>query len=169
MTTIHALPMRLAQLFQDFWQQRQPRERTVLGCGFAVVLLALLYLVLIDPALSGRLRLQKSLPVLHQQSAQLQSLLTKAGTLAGHAAQPSAPISKEAIEAALQRKGLLAKSIVMSGDIAKVQLSDVAFSGLLDWLDDAQKTSQWQVIDATVNAQAGTVNASVTLRQQQHD
>jgi len=62
--------------------------------------------------------------------------------------------------------------VLISGDFAKVQLADVAFAGLLDWLDEVQKTAHWQVTDATVTAvgtQAGWVNGSVTLRQLKHE
>jgi len=162
---------KFAMPIKDFWQQRQPRERVMLSCGLAVVLSALVYLLLIDPALSGRMRLQKSLPVLRQQAAELQLLTARAATLSGRTAQLVAPLSKGAIDTALTGKGLMAKSVVMSGDFAKVQLSDVAFAGLLDWLDEVQKTAHWQVADATVtlSAQAGVVNASVTLSQQTHE
>ncbi|MFC5472358.1 type II secretion system protein GspM [Paraherbaspirillum soli] len=153
------------------WAQRNQRERTLLGAGAGFVLLALIYLLLIDPALSGRLRLQKSLPGLRQQAVELQALQAKAATLTEPQERPVPVFSKETIETALKGKGLNPKSVLLSGDIAKVELAGVAFAGLLDWLDDAQKSAHWQLVDANISAQdqAGVVNASLTLSQQKHE
>ena len=159
-----------------YWSQRNQRERRLLGSAAAVIVLACVYLLLIDPAWSGRIRLQKDLPVLRQQAAELQALTAKAVSLAGQQAErPAAPLTKEAVETALKVKGLSAQSVALSGDMAKVQLSGVAFTGLLDWLNDAQTNGQWQVVDANIstpaggNAQPGVVNASLTLWQQKHE
>ncbi|WP_050808674.1 type II secretion system protein GspM [Collimonas fungivorans] len=160
----------------QYWAQRNQRERRLLAGAGALILVAVIYLLLLDPALSGRARLQKDLPALRQQAAELQSLTAKALSLSGQAAErPAAPLSKEAVETALKSKGLNPQSVALSGDMAKVQLSAVAFAGLLDWLDDAQKNAHWQVVDANIsaatgaNAQPGIVNATVTLWQQKHE
>ncbi|MEO6921691.1 MAG: type II secretion system protein GspM [Collimonas sp.] len=159
-----------------YWAQRNQRERRLLSAAGVLILLAVIYLLLLDPALSGRSRLQKDLPALRQQAAELQSLTTKAVSLSGQMAErPASPLNKEAVESALKSKGLSAQSVTPNGDMAKVQLSSVAFAGLLDWLDDVQKNSQWQVVDANVTAlggatpQPGIVNATVTLWQQKHE
>ena len=121
-------------------------------------------------------RLQKDLPALRQQAAELQSLTARAASLSSQlAAQPASPLSKEAVETALKSKGLNPQSVLLSGDMAKVQLSAVAFAGLLDWLEEVQKNARWQVVDANVSAlggqtaQPGIVNATVTLWQQKHE
>ena len=159
-----------------YWTQRNQREQRLLAAAGALILIAVIYLLLLDPALSGRARLQKDLPALRQQAAELQALTAKAISLSGQQAErPASPLTKEAIETALKSKGLNPQSVVLSGDMAKVQLSAVAFAGLLDWLDEAQKTAHWQVADANVtapagtNAQPGIVNATVTLWQQKHE
>nr|WP_205905415.1 type II secretion system protein GspM [Collimonas pratensis] len=159
-----------------YWAQRNQRERRLLGAAAAVILLAIIYLLLLDPALSGRSRLQKDLPALRQHAAELQALTAKAASLSGQMAErPASPLSKEAVETALKSKGLSPQSVTLNGDMAKVQLAAVAFAGLLDWLDDVQKNSQWQVVDASVTAlggatpQPGIVNATVTLLQQKHE
>jgi general secretion pathway protein M len=159
-----------------YWAQRNQRERRLLAVAAALILIALIYLLLLNPALSGRARLQKDLPLLRQQAAELQALTAKAASLSNQSAErPASPLSKDAVEAALKSKGLNPQSVALSGDMAKVQLSAVAFPGLLDWLDDAQKNAHWQVVDANVsaaggaNAQPGIVNATVTLWQQKHE
>ncbi|QRX82383.1 type II secretion system protein GspM [Glaciimonas sp. PAMC28666] len=155
--------------FRQFWQLRQPRERTVLRYGAAILSAVLFYLLLIAPAVSGRTRLEKILPLLRQQSAELQSLISRAATFSDHPVAMRLPLNQATIESALLKKNLIAKSIVIGGDNATVQFSGVTFSGLLDWLDEMQKTAHWEVIDININAQVDTVTAVVTLRQQQHE
>lgn len=169
---LHQFWEKYRALVSAYWSQRSQRERNLLGWAAALILLALIYLLLIDPALSGRTRLQKNLPMLRQQAAELQSLTAKVASLSSQLSErPAVPLSKEALETALKSKGLNPKDVVFNGDMAKVQLPAVAFAGLLDWLDDAQKTMHWQVVEANVSAlpEPGVVNAAVTLWQQKHE
>ena len=70
--------------------------------------------------------------------------------------------------ASLTGKGLKPQSVLLTGEMAKIQLNAVSFAGIVDWLQDAQKTLRLSVVDASVEAQQkpDTVNASLTLRQQ---
>ena len=52
---------------RQFWLERAPRERMILAAGVLLLLLAVLYLMLIEPAFTGIRRLERSLP---QQRAQ---------------------------------------------------------------------------------------------------
>ncbi|NMM37426.1 MAG: type II secretion system protein M [Glaciimonas sp.] len=154
-----------------FWSERNRRERILIALGVAVVLLGLLYVLLIDPALQGRAQLRKNLPVLRQQSAQLQAMAKQAAALPKVAAPTATSVSKESIEAALQTSGLRAKSVAWSGDFAQLQFTEVPFNALLDALQPLQKTMRLAVVEATVTATgtAGSVNASLTLRAQKAD
>ncbi|MGH8810205.1 MAG: type II secretion system protein GspM, partial [Noviherbaspirillum sp.] len=142
----------------------------MLSAALAVVVLGLIYALLIDPALAGRTDLEKKLPAMRQQAAEVQALAKEASGLGATGTGTSAPppISKESIESSLSRKGLKAQSVSLSGDLAKVQLSGVPFTATVDWLNEMQKTARLSVTDATVEAQtqADTVNATVSLRQQ---
>lgn len=60
-----ALPSPLVQ----FWQQRQPRERLVLGVGAAALTLIVLYLGVFEPVARERERLAASLPNLRLDAA----------------------------------------------------------------------------------------------------
>jgi general secretion pathway protein M len=155
------------QSFSEFWAVRDARERAMLAVAALVVTFGLAYALLIDPALSGRDQLNKNLPVLRQQVAQMQALSKEAATLSGKSASPLIAMSKENIEAALARNGLKPQSVMLTGDFAKVQLSAVSFAGTLNWLDDMQKTALLSVVDANivVLAQPDMVNATFTLRQ----
>ncbi len=60
--------------FSEFWAARDARERAMLAVAALVVTFGLAYALLIDPALSGRERLNKDLPELRRQVAQMQSI-----------------------------------------------------------------------------------------------
>ena len=154
-----------------FWQQRDARERGMLVLAAAVIALALIYVVLIGPAMSGRAQLDKSLPSLRLQAAEMQVLAKQAAQFSGQSAARVPPASRESIEAALASKGLKAQNIVLSGDMIKVQLASASFAATLDWLDDMQKTARLTVQDTSFTAlpQADTVSATLTLRQQKNE
>jgi general secretion pathway protein M len=150
-----------------FWHDRQPRERNALAIGAGVLVIALVYALLIAPAIEGRRQLQAALPQLRQQVAEMQALSQQAARLAGTTAAAPAPATKESIDSSLRDKGLKAQAVTVDGELVRVQLSAVSFAALLDWLGDAQRTARLAVLDASITAQAApdTVNATLTLRQ----
>ncbi|MES2933294.1 MAG: type II secretion system protein M [Pseudomonadota bacterium] len=161
----------LKSLWRDFWSARSPQERKLLRLATLVVLLALIYSVLIDPAMQGRARLEKSLPALRLQAADMQALSREAALLAGRTAPVTEPMSKKNIDDSLKQHGINATSIAMVGDFAKVQLDGVPFAALMQCLADMQKLTKVTVADAHIAALAvpGSVNATLTLRQQKAD
>lgn len=164
----------LKQSFSTFWNARNKRERNMLSIAAAVVVLGLLYVLLIDPALSGREALERRLPALRQQSAEVQALAKEAassgaaGATANANTPPPPPITRERLEASLSEKGLKAQNLSLNGELARVQLAGVSFASTVEWLAELQRTSRVAVVDAVVEAQAqpDTVNATLSLRQQ---
>jgi general secretion pathway protein M len=158
----------LKQAASTFWGERNRRERNMLAATIAVIVLGLFYLLLIDPAVGGRKDLEKKLPALRQQAAEVRATAKEASGLSGKTGAPPAAITRESLEASLQRKGLKPQSVALTGELAKVQLSSASFAGLVDWLDEMQRTARLSVVDANIDAQAqaDTVNATLTLRQQ---
>ena len=158
--------------FSEFWAVRDARERAMLAVAALVVTLGLAYALLIDPALSGRERLNKDLPVLRLQVAQMQAMAKEAAAaMAGKSATPMIAMSKQNIEAALARNSLKPQNVLLTGDFAKVQLASVSFAGTMNWLDDMQRTALLSVVDANIVAlaQPDMVNATFTLRQQRDE
>lgn len=155
----------------NFWNERSVRERKQLLLMMAAIVLALLYLLLVAPALSGRAQLRKSLPELRQKSADMQQLLASAATLSATTLPPPVLLSKDSIDATLGSRGLKAQSIAVTDDVVRVQLAASSFAALIDWLADVQKTARLSVIDASIVALPGrdSVNATMTLRQQKND
>jgi general secretion pathway protein M len=159
------------QASSRFWAERNQREQRILLGGLAAILAALVYLLLISPAQDGISRYNRSLPEMRQQVAQLQALVREAAALPqGDAATapPSAPLTKEGLEAALQRRGLKPESVSVSGDIVRVQFSAAPFSNLMEWMSEARTAFQLSVTEANVTAKPSPdiVDASLTLRQQ---
>jgi len=149
------------------WLARTEQERRFLAVGGAVVLLAVLYLLLVDPAVEGRAQLRRQLPQLRQQAAELQAMAQEANALARAPATQIPPITREAVDSSLNGRGLKPQSLSMNGEYIKLQLNNVPFAGLASWLDEQRRANRVLVQDATVTALpvAGQVDASLTLRQ----
>jgi general secretion pathway protein M len=149
------------------WQARKPRERKTLGLGAALAIVALLYALVIAPAIEARQQLERTLPSLRQQASELKALAKEGAQFAAAGATPAPVPTRQTIESSLRDKGLKAQSIVVDRGLTRLQLTAVPFSSLLDWLNDAQRTARLAVVDASIVAQpaADTVNATITLQQ----
>lgn len=161
----------MTQQYRDgaaaFWQARTEQERRFLGVGGVLLGVLLVYGVLIAPALSGRAQLQKDLPVLRQQAAELQALALQAGELKAQPKITPPPMTHDSLADSLKANGLNAQSVAMTGEYAKLQLKGVPFSGLIAWLDTLRRDGRIDVLDAVITAQdtAGMVDATLTLHQ----
>lgn len=149
------------------WLARTEQERRFLSVGGAVVLLALLYLILVDPAVEGRAQLRRTLPQLRQQAAELQLMAAEANNLAHAPSTQVAPLTRETVNLSLSGRGLTPQSLSMTGEYIKMQLNNVSFANLATWLDEQRRANRVLVQDAVVTAlpAAGQVDASLTLRQ----
>lgn len=151
-----------------FWEQRNPRERMILAIGGGALLLALMYLLLVEPVLNGRAQLEKGLPALRQQAASFQAQAREAAALAGKGASNIQPVTRERLEASLASRGLRAQNITVAPDQIRLQFQSVSFSELMTWLNEMQRSSLVTVVEANITAleAVNTVNATLTLRQQ---
>ena len=150
-----------------WWLARTEQERRYLGVGAAVVVLALLYSLFVAPALNGRAKLEKELPQLRQQAAQLQAMAQEAAELAKQVPPQVASMSRESLTASLAARSLTAQNVAMTGDYAKLQLNGVSFANLITWLDAQRRENRIGVQEATFTPQTptGQVDATLTLRQ----
>jgi general secretion pathway protein M len=152
---------------KTLWLARTEQERRFLAVGGAVVLLAVIYLLLVDPAIEGRAQLRRQLPQLRQQAAELQAMAQEANALARAPTTQVTPITRDTVSTSLSGRGLTPQSLSMTGEFIKLQLNNVPFAGLATWLDEQRRANRVLVQDATVTAlpTAGQVDASLTLRQ----
>ncbi len=159
------------QMFSEFWARRNVRERAILTVAAVVMVLALIYALLIAPALTGRKQLSSDLPLLRQQVAQMQALSKQAEALSGMPVTAVTAMTREYIEASLVHHGLKPQSLLVTGDHAKVQLRSVSFSGTLYWLGEMQKSARISVADASIVAldQPDRIDATLTLRQARNE
>ncbi len=155
------------QSLSEFWAALEARVRAMLTAAIVVAILGLIYALLLDPALSGRTRLDRSLPEMRQQVAQMQALAQEAAAYSSQSAAPMPVVSAESIKATLEAKSLKAQNVAFTGDLAKVQLASVSFAAMLNWIDEMQKTARLSVVDANIVVleKPDTVNATLTLRQ----
>ena len=150
-----------------YWIARTEQERKFLVVGGLVALLALFYLILLEPALEGREQLRRALPELRQQAAQLEALAGEARAVASEPAPAVTPVTNESLGASMAARGLKPTSLSVSGEYTKVQLNNVSFANLMAWLDAQRRESRLMVQDAQFSAQTalGQVDATLTLRQ----
>lgn len=156
------------QSASEFWQARDPRERTMLTALGAFLLLALFYILLIEPALNGREQLSRSVPQLRQQVAEMQTLAKQARGLPPPSQRTPTPVTRESVTASLGSHGLTAQNLSVSGEMVRLQFSDVSFSSVMSWLGAVRSNSMLEVAEANIVAlpQPDKVNATLTLRQQ---
>jgi general secretion pathway protein M len=150
-----------------YWLARTDQERRMLSIGAAAAVVALVYSVFIDPALTGRDRLQKDLPQLRQQAAQLKAMAREAGELSQQPVVQVTPMTKESLAASLATLGMTPQSASITGEFARIQLTGVSFANLVSWLDAQRRENRISVQEATITAQtpAGQVDATLSLRQ----
>jgi len=155
----------------QFWPARDARERRMLSIGAAAIVLALSYLLAIDPALTGRENLKKSLPQLRQQAAQMQAMANQVEAASEQERPEVESVTRESLEASLARSGLKAQNMNVGDRLLTLQFANVPFSQLLRWLDEAQRASLLTVVESNIVAlnQADMVNATLTLRQQKDE
>jgi general secretion pathway protein M len=149
-----------------FWNQRSEQEKTLLVTAGGLLALALVILILIEPAWTGRSRLRSELPSLRAELAHMQEQATQSRQLAA-AAQGSA-LTGEALRTALalaaRQHSLGAAQISPNGTGARVVCSGVSFADWVEWLDEARHQYRVRVSEAHVTALAdGRVDARVTL------
>ena len=132
------------------WLARTEQERKFLAIGGALALLALVYALFVAPALAGRAQLEKDLPQLRQQAAQLRAMALEAGELARQPAVQVAPMTRESLTASLAALSITPQSLTMTGEYARIQLAGVSFANLVGWLDAQRRENRIAVQDAAI-------------------
>ncbi|NRR30853.1 type II secretion system protein M [Oxalobacteraceae bacterium] len=165
MSQLNQARERISASTSAFWQARTGQERTFLSVGGAVLGLALVYALAIGPALGGRERLQRELPELRLQAAELKALAMQASQLSAVAPVAAPPMTRESVTASLKTHSLTAQTVSVTGEFLRLQLSGVPFPALMAWLDAQRRDARINVQEATITAQntAGQVDATLTL------
>ena len=154
--------------FASFWQQRNAKERRLLSMATVIVLLALIYWIFINPALTNKAKLEASIPQLRLQVSEMAAMSAQYAQIATAMTENIEPVSREVLEASLLRKGIKAQSMTASDDIVRVQISSVAYSVIMEWMLEMQKAARLTVEEAKLTAlpEKGQVGVVLTMKQQ---
>jgi general secretion pathway protein M len=154
---------------RNFWSARAPREKLALAAAGTVLVLALLYLVLIEPAFTGLAQLQRSLPQTRAQAARLDALLAEAHALKARppAAQVPAAQMRTSLDASLAAAGLKAERIVplSNGDL-QLKFVNVPYGRWSAWLAASERDlgAHAVAVDAKAAPAPGDVDVELSLR-----
>lgn len=150
-----------------YWNARSAQEQKFLAAGAAVVALALVYSLFVERAVSGRQALEKSLPSLRQQAAEMQAMAAQAAALKREGAPQMVPMSPATLTTSLGARSIKPESVAITGEFAKVVVKNVSFANLMMWLDEQRRSNLVRVHELDLSAQgdAGMVSGSVTLAQ----
>ncbi len=152
-----------------FWSERAPREKAILIAGAGVVVAALIYLVLIEPAWSGIRRLERALPNARAQAAQLQSLLAEVGALKARpqVAAVSTAEARATLDKSLAAAGLKAARIQpLSETDLQLTFANVSYASFGTWLAETERTlgARATTLKATRTEAAGHADVELVLR-----
>jgi len=156
------------QQFDVFWNARDAREKKLLTSAVIVIFAAVIYAVFLEPAITGRTKLETQIPELRQQVAEISALSSQQAKLASGMNQVIDPVSKELVETSLSARGIKAQSLSVTDDIVRVQIQSVAYANIMDWLLESQRASRLTVEEARLIAlpENGQVSATLMLKQQ---
>ena len=152
------------------WQALAPRERRLLHVASIVVLLALLWILAVEPAWRARGRLGTELPRARAQFVQLEAMAVEARQLAAMpGSNDSAQAQRAALESSVAAAGLggrLSQSS-LSGEIFDLRFKAVAFDAWLAWLEGTLRETRLRVADVEVQRepQAGLVSVRLVLER----
>jgi general secretion pathway protein M len=135
------------------WTALAPRERRMLGIGFFVVALSILYFVLFEPAFLGRKKLLEELPGLRSQLGQVESLGSEARRLTSVPTGLDNPNAlKGLIEQSVSASGLKQQltQVTQTGDLIEARFKAVNFNQWLLWLDSAVRETRMRVVDVAM-------------------
>ncbi|OZI78336.1 MULTISPECIES: type II secretion system protein GspM [Bordetella] len=167
-----------------WYRQRPPREQRLLAAAAAVAALALLFLVLIEPAWSAMRQAQRDLPALRVQAATVADLTAQVRAMQRHGAGSAAPAmpTAEELSASLRREGLpdeawtLAAPAKSAGAAPEpgvtLSLREAPSSALFRWLDTAARDWRLSVAQAELTRATnpagrrlpGRLSGTLTLR-----
>lgn len=153
----------------QFWSERAPREKAILAAGAALVLIAVLYLLAIEPAATGIARLERALPHTRAQAAKLDALLGEVKNLKSRAqvATVSPQEARGAIEKSLAAAGLKAARIVplADGDL-QLTFANVPYATWAAWLARTERElgARATGVNATATSTPGNVDVELALR-----
>jgi general secretion pathway protein M len=151
-------------MIRTWWSARTARERTVVSVGAALVALALLWAMVLNPLTLRRAELERAVPEQRALLAWMESLPTGSGNDT-RATQGSlfAVVDRSARSTALA--GTLSRIQPEGADTVRVWFDETPFNDLVTWLALLEREHGVRVTAVAVDRTAtpGRVSARVTL------
>lgn len=157
---------------KEWWQNLQPRERSLLGIGAFAVLAALVFLLVLEPLSAKRARLQAQLAAETASLTRVQALAEEAARLRQGTLPVGALPEGQSLLAVLndsaQTGGIQTsiERVVPNGTgEASVTFDDIAFDALMTWMITLRERYGIEASRLVVDKaqQRGRVNANLTL------
>ena len=144
-----------------WWRGLARREQTLLGAALVLVVLALLWVMAVQPAWRTLARAPAEIDRLDAQLQTMQRQAAEATAL--RAAPPVAPDqAAAALKAATDRLGDRAK-LSLQGERATVTLTGVGTGALRDWLAEVRAGARARPIDANLSRAAQGYSGTLTV------
>jgi general secretion pathway protein M len=154
----------LVEAWRQRWETWTQRERRMVVAMLSVVGLALVYLLLLDPALSGRAKFERDLPKLRADAGET------AGIAAGASRLPR-PVAgsnlQGVLEASLQAAGLKADISAKDNGAVALKFEKAPYNTIAAWAFKAVREAGAQIETASVSSagEGGRVNAEFVFKR----
>ncbi|UXY17058.1 type II secretion system protein M [Chitiniphilus purpureus] len=151
--------------FRLFWRQRTGRERVFLGICGVLLAVALFYLVLWQPAATARERLQRQLPRLEADLAQMQRQITQLKGSRANAGASGDP--RSTVQGIVQAAGVQADIRALPDQRVAVDAPDLPFAQALDLLTALRSDSGMRImkLDIKETGQPGRTSLSIEVQR----
>ena len=140
------------------WASLAPRDRRMLIIAGCFLLVIIFWQVLLEPAWVGRQRLQKTLPTLRADLAQMDHMAAEARELANAADAPAETVAQVTVrlEQSLLARGMDkdAAKVQAQGDIIEVRFHQAPFENWIFWLDAAVRETCTRIVDLSVTRES---------------
>jgi general secretion pathway protein M len=144
----------MSALLRERWVGLGPREKRIVKIGGAIVGLALLVGLLIDPAIRNIGQIEKALPAQRQDLATVRAYAEEARRLnAASTGSNRAAITdlKQELEKSAERAGLgSGVKVAVTQQQATMTLTKISFTALSDWLGSVPRELGVQIIRAKI-------------------
>ena len=148
------------------WRAMAARERRGVAAAATIVVLAILYLGLFEPAWKGRQALERELPVLRGQLAQMIGLAAEARALTAVPRSAESPqAQRTALEQSIRSAGLTPnlKSLEPNGELYDLRFQGASQAAWLTWLDTTLRETRMRVVDVAITREPAPGIVSVRL------
>lgn len=160
----------MKERFQQFWMQASPRERWLIGGGFGLLLVAVLFFYVWEPVARDRQKLRTNLPQLRTNAEQMRlnaAEVVRLKTLPASAALPKGGI-RGAVEnsaAAFKLRDSMSQVSVEGDGRISIAMASVPFDNWVRWLGHLQEQYRIRLESCRVEAlpQPGMVRIKAVL------